>query len=57
MDRATRVNSTVAIVVTVSRKAVWVAFNLPVGRVIAPIRHHRDVDDHYRVYDLRDQTN
>jgi len=36
------------------RKAAWVAFNLPVGRVMTLSRHHRDVEQGGRICDLRD---
>jgi hypothetical protein len=37
-----------------NRKAAWVAFNLPVGRVMTLTRHHRDVEAGVRICDLRD---
>jgi hypothetical protein len=36
------------------RKAAWIAFNLPVGRVMTLTRHHRDAEDGHPVCDLRD---
>jgi len=36
------------------RKAAWVAFNLPVGRVMTLTRHHREIEDGYRLCDLRE---
>jgi hypothetical protein len=36
------------------RNAAWIAFNLPVGRVMTLTRHHRDVEDGYRSCDLRE---
>jgi hypothetical protein len=35
-------------------RAAWIAFNLPVGRVMTLTRHHRDIEDGLPACDLRD---
>ena len=35
------------------RRTAWIAFNLPVGRVMTLTRHHCDVENGHRVCDLR----